>query len=186
MATGSKTTTIKLHLSLNVSDLDRSLAFYEAFLGVRPHKLRPGYANFDLADPPLKLALNELSRSPDATHGDQPSALSHLGFQVATAAQVLAAKERLQAAGLATFDETDTTCCYARQDKIWAHDPDGNAWEIYVLTDDLLEDHEHDHAGNPLPVNGTAPSPTRSVPSPLSLAGQGSADPTRCCPDTTG
>lgn len=183
--TGSKTTTIKLHLSLNVAELARSVAFYEAFLGVRPHKLRPGYAYFDLAEPPLKLALNELPRSPEARRSAQPGPLSHLGFQVATAAQVLAAKERLQAAGLAAFDETDTTCCYARQDKIWAHDPDGNAWEIYVLTDDLLEDHEHDHAGNPLPVDGTAPSPTLSVPSPHPIAGQGVADRPRCCLDST-
>jgi catechol 2,3-dioxygenase-like lactoylglutathione lyase family enzyme len=181
--TGSKTTTIKLHLSLNVSDLVRSVAFYEAFLGVRPHKLRPGYANFDLAEPPLKLALNELPRSPEARHSAQPGPLSHLGFQVATAAQVLAAKERLQAAGLATFDETDTTCCYARQDKIWAHDPDGNAWEIYVLTDDLTEDHEHDHAGNPLPTDGKVSSPALSVPSPIPLLADETASTPRCCRD---
>jgi catechol 2,3-dioxygenase-like lactoylglutathione lyase family enzyme len=185
MATGSKTTTIKMHLSLNVSDLARSVAFYEAFLGVPPHKVRPGYANFDLAEPPLKLALNEHRWAPETARSAQPGPLSHLGFQVATAAQVLATKERLQAAGLATFDETDTTCCYARQDKIWAHDPDGNAWEIYVLTDDLLEDHEHDHAGNPLPMGGTAPSPALSIPSPLPIAAEGTAGGPRCCPDAS-
>jgi catechol 2,3-dioxygenase-like lactoylglutathione lyase family enzyme len=149
-------TPVKMHLSLNVSDLRRSVAFYEAFFGMAPHKLRPGYANFDLATPPLKFALNE--------HPVQPGSgpLSHLGFQVPTPEHVQAAKARLIAAGLATFDETDTTCCYARQDKIWAHDPDGTAWEIYVLTDDLLDD--HDHAGNLLTVESAAPSPALGVP----------------------
>ena len=75
--------------------------------------------------------------------------------------QVLAVKERLQAAGLATFDEMDTTCCYAKQDKIWVHDPDGNAWEVYALTDDLLDDHEHDHAGNLLSADPVGSSPAR-------------------------
>ena len=125
---------VKVHLSINVEDLAQSVAFYQAFFGVPPHKVRPGYANFDLAEPPLKFALNE--------HPVQPGTgpLSHLGFQMPSRAHVLAAKERLQAAGLATFDETDTTCCYARQDKVWAHDPDGNAWEVYVLTDDMIDE----------------------------------------------
>jgi len=148
----------KVHLSLNVSDLNRSLAFYQAFLGVPPHKQRPGYANFDVVEPPLKLALNE---HPVAS-GD--GRLSHLGIVMETPAQVLAAKERLQAAGLATFDETDTTCCYARQDKVWAHDPDGNAWEVYVITDDLEDDHDHDHAGNPLDAAEPLVSVALSVP----------------------
>jgi hypothetical protein len=75
-------------------------------------------------------------------------------------------------------------CCYARQDKIWAHDPDGSAWEIYALTDDRLEDHDHDHAGYPLPIDGPAPSPTLSIPSPLPSAAEGAGDRPRCCPDT--
>jgi catechol 2,3-dioxygenase-like lactoylglutathione lyase family enzyme len=124
----------KMHLSLRVRNLKDSVAFYQAFFGVSPHKVRPGYANFDLADPPLKLALNE-SRVEEGT-----GALDHLGFLVSTAQEVYAAKERLQTAGLATFDETDVTCCYAKQDKIWVHDPDGNEWEVYVLTEDLLDD----------------------------------------------
>jgi catechol 2,3-dioxygenase-like lactoylglutathione lyase family enzyme len=149
----------KMHLSLNVADLDRSLAFYQAFFGLAPHKVRPGYANFDVAEPPLKLALNE------HPVGGDGGRLSHLGIQVETPAQVLAAKERLQAAGLATFDETDTTCCYAKQDKIWVHDPDGNAWEVYVITDDLEEDHDLDHAGNRLGGDLVQVSPALSVPS---------------------
>ena len=149
---------VKFHLSLNVTDLARSLAFYEAFLGAAPHKLRPGYANFDLEEPPLKLALNE---HPVAA-GLGP--LSHLGFQVPDAGYLEAAKARLKAAGLATFDETDTICCYARQDKVWAHDPDGNAWEIYLLTDDLEDDAGHHHAGNRPAPGGAAASPALSVP----------------------
>ena len=138
---------IKTHLSLKVSDLNRSVAFHQAFFGVPPHKVRPGYANFDLNEPPLKFALNQCPIQQGA------GCLDHLGFQVSSAEVVHAAKDRLQAAGLATFDEMDTTCCYARQDKIWVHDPDGNEWEVYVLTDDLEDDHSHDHAGNPLPVD---------------------------------
>lgn len=140
---------IKMHLSLNVTNLQRSVVFYEVFFGVPPHKERPGYANFDLSEPPLKFALNEGLSQP----GTGP--LNHLGFQVGSAADVDQAKERLQRAGLATFDETDTTCCYAKQDKIWVHDPDGNEWEVYVVTDDLLDDHAHDHTGNPLAVGSS-------------------------------
>src|SRR2546423_1367916 len=99
----------QVHLSLNVTDLARSVAFYEAFLGVPPHKTRPGYTNFDLEDPALKLALNE--------HPEPQGrgVLNHLGLVVESTDEVLAAKERLQAAGLATFDEMDTICCYAQQ-----------------------------------------------------------------------
>lgn len=148
----------KVHVSLNVSDLERSVAFYEAFLGVPPHKRRPGYANFDLADPPLKLALNEHP----VTAGIGP--LSHLGIVVSSSEAVEATKARLIAAGLATFDERDTTCCYARQDKVWAHDPDGNAWEVYTLLDDRLNDHESDHTGRPASASRDVPLIALSVP----------------------
>jgi len=129
----------KTHLSLNVSNVDRSAAFYEAFFGVPAHKRRPGYANFDLSDPPLKFALQEHA------HQVGVGSLSHLGLQVATSGQVQEAKARLESSGLVTFDETDTTCCYARQDKVWVHDPDGNAWEVYVLLDDMLDEDDHGH-----------------------------------------
>jgi catechol 2,3-dioxygenase-like lactoylglutathione lyase family enzyme len=126
------------HLSLNVADVDRSVAFYEAFFGAPAHKRRPGYANFDLgpegALPPLKLALQQNPPRPGA------GSLDHLGIQVAAREQVAAARDRLLAAGLATFDEGDTTCCYALQDKVWVQDPDGNRWEVYVLLDDMLEE----------------------------------------------
>lgn len=140
-----------VHISLNVRDVERSRAFYEAFFGVPAHKQRPGYANFALQSPPLKFALNEYPE------GVEKGVLNHLGFQAGSAEEVEATKERLIAAGLATFDERDTTCCFAKQDKVWAHDPDGNAWEIYVLTDDLLDDHAHDHRGRPL-AEGAEPT----------------------------
>jgi catechol 2,3-dioxygenase-like lactoylglutathione lyase family enzyme len=132
---------VKIHLSLNVSDVDRSVAFYEAFFGVSAHKRRPEYANFDLSEPPLKLALEQAVPQPGV------GTLNHLGLLVAGRDQVEAARERLIAAGLATFDERDTTCCYALQDKVWVTDPDGNRWEIYALLDDLLEVGEKPAAG---------------------------------------
>jgi catechol 2,3-dioxygenase-like lactoylglutathione lyase family enzyme len=160
---------IKAHISLRVSCLERSVAFYEAFFGAPPHKLRPGYANFDLEEPPLKFALNE---APGVTG---TGCLDHLGFQVGSIDAVHAFKARLQRAGLATFDEADVTCCYAKQDKVWAHDPDGNEWEVYVLTDDLLDDDSHDHAGNLLELD-RQPSAAFRVVAPAH----------RCCEAGTG
>lgn len=128
----------KTHVSLNVRDIERSVAFYEAFFGMAAHKRRPGYANFDVATTPLKLALQEFAPA------EGTGALSHLGIQVGSTGEVQAARERLFASGLATFDEGDTTCCYARQDKVWATDPDGNGWEVYILLDEM-SDEEDDH-----------------------------------------
>lgn len=124
--------TSKVHVSLDVKDLERSVQFYEAFFGQPTHKRRPGYANFDLATPPLKLALQE----------GEPTgrgSLNHMGVVLETAEEVQAARERLEASGLVSFDEGDTVCCYARQDKVWVQDPDGNRWEVYVLLDDMLD-----------------------------------------------
>lgn len=125
-------TAAKTHISLNVSDVPQSVAFYEAFFGVPAHKIRPGYANFDLETPALKLALNE-------SVAGAGGPLNHLGIVVDSPEAVAAARERLGAAGLIALDEGDTVCCHARQDKVWAKDPDGNAWEIYTILDDLLD-----------------------------------------------
>lgn len=130
-------TTPKTHISLNVGDVERSVAFYEAFFGVPAHKQRPGYANFDVDRPPLKLALNEAAPSEAGT-----PRLSHLGVQVGTRDEVEKARVRL--ASVVTFDEGDTVCCYARQDKVWVTDPDGNSWEVYVLLDEM-DDEEDGH-----------------------------------------
>lgn len=143
----------RVHLSLNVKNLEASVAFYEAFLGVAPHKRRPGYANFAPEGLALKLALNEL---PPAAEGR--TTLNHLGLQVATHEAVQAARERFLHAGLTMFDEGDTVCCFARQDKVWVHDPDGNAWEVYVLTDDMLAENDQ---------NAESGAAVHSVPAPL-------------------
>ena len=118
---------LKVHVALNVSDVEKSVAFYSAMFGVDPVKHKPGYAKFDIAEPPLNLTLNH------ASHIDGQGALSHLGIQVPSTELVLEAKERLNSRGLATFDEMSTDCCYALQDKIWITDPNGYRWEVFVV-----------------------------------------------------
>jgi catechol 2,3-dioxygenase-like lactoylglutathione lyase family enzyme len=125
---------LKAHLSLNVRDVQRSIAFYRNMLGIEPSKVRTGYAKFDVQNPPLNLALNEVSQL--ATGG----ALSHLGIQVRSTEDVLMWRQHWADSGLVTRDEMQTDCCYATQDKTWVHDPDGNEWEVFVvLQDDLPE-----------------------------------------------
>ncbi|MBO8195597.1 VOC family protein [Streptomyces oryzae] len=121
----------RLQLALNVTDLEGSVAFYSKLFGVEPAKRRPGYANFAIAEPPLKLVLIE-----GEDEGDRDTRLDHLGVEVEDTAQVTAATERLKDAGLATFEENDTTCCYARQDKVWVHGPGREPWEVYVVKAD--------------------------------------------------
>lgn len=126
--------TSRVQLALNVSDLEASVTFYSRLFGVEPHKRRPGYANFAIDDPPLKLVLIEV---PADTRGvGVTGALNHLGVEVETVIEVEAAADRLSHAGLATFDERDTTCCFALQDKVWVHDPAGAPWEFYTVKDD--------------------------------------------------
>jgi len=124
----------RVQLALNVSDLEASVAFYSSMFGVEPHKRRPGYANFAITEPPLKLVLIQVPA--DERGVGVQGALNHLGVEVETAADVEAGAARLKDAGLATFDEKDTTCCYALQDKVWVHDPAGAPWEIYTVKDD--------------------------------------------------
>ncbi|WP_019631752.1 ArsI/CadI family heavy metal resistance metalloenzyme [Actinomadura atramentaria] len=119
----------RVQLALRVSDLEGSVAFYTRLFGVEPAKRRPGYANFAVAEPPLKLVLIE-------GDGDEPTRLDHLGVEVTDSAAVEAATRRLSDAGLATREETDTTCCYAVQDKAWVHGPGGEPWEVYVVKAD--------------------------------------------------
>jgi catechol 2,3-dioxygenase-like lactoylglutathione lyase family enzyme len=145
----------KPHVSLNVRDVDASVVFYRALFGVEPIKhyrddtvmhsilrddrgedsrmIRSGYAKFDLEQPALNFVLNE---APYA-HASGEGALSHLGLQVDSTDDVLAARRRVEAAGLAPRDEMQTSCCYARQDKFWLADPDGNEWEVFVVLEDL-------------------------------------------------
>jgi catechol 2,3-dioxygenase-like lactoylglutathione lyase family enzyme len=123
---------LKAHVSINVRNVERSIEFYRRMLGIEPSKVRTGYAKFDVQNPPLNLALNEIPNLAGA------GAHSHLGQQVSSTEDVLAIRQRWAEAGLVTRDEMQTDCCYATQDKTWVHDPDGNEWEAFVVLQDNL------------------------------------------------
>ncbi len=119
--------TLKTHVALNVTNIEKSVAFYRAMFGVEPVKYKVDYAKFDIANPGLNLTLN-------LTNNVQSGgALSHLGIQVESTQEVQAAIQRFTDAGLALFTEDNTDCCYALQDKVWVTDPDGNRWEVFVV-----------------------------------------------------
>ncbi len=122
---------LKAHLALNVRNVEQSVSFYQKMLGIEPSKVRPGYAKFDVQNPPLNLTLNEVAFK-------ERGALSHLGIQVGSTDDVLAMRQKWEAAGLVTRDEMQTNCCYATQDKTWVRDPDGNEWEAFVVLRDNL------------------------------------------------
>ena len=116
----------RVQLALNVDDLDASIAFYSTLFDTEPAKVRPGYANFAVAEPPLKLVLIE-----NPGHG---GSVNHLGVEVSDTDAVDAEQSRLAAAGLASVDERGTTCCYAEQDKFWVQGtPNGERWEVYTV-----------------------------------------------------
>ncbi|MDH3306507.1 MAG: VOC family protein [Acidimicrobiia bacterium] len=120
----------RIQLALNVTDIDRAVEFYSKLFGAEPAKRRDGYANFAIDTPPLKLVLIE------STDG---GTINHLGVEVAETGQVSDAAARLVESGLATFEEHEVACCYALQDKVWVHDPDGAPWEIYTVLADAPE-----------------------------------------------
>jgi catechol 2,3-dioxygenase-like lactoylglutathione lyase family enzyme len=123
----------RVQLALNVSDLDGAITFYSKLFGAGPAKVRAGYANFAISDPPLKLVLIEH----DTARGrGVEGALNHLGVEVETSDEVAATTVRLDAEGLETDVQAQTTCCYAVQDKVWVNDPDGAPWEVYVVLAD--------------------------------------------------
>jgi catechol 2,3-dioxygenase-like lactoylglutathione lyase family enzyme len=119
----------RVQLALRVADLEGSIAFYSKLFGAEPAKRRPGYANFAIAEPPLKLVLIE------GTEGE-PTRMDHLGVEVETTDEVTAATTRLAAEGLATAPEDNTTCCYAVQDKVWVTGPGDEPWEVYTVKAD--------------------------------------------------
>ncbi len=123
----------RVQLALNVSDIDEAVEFYTKLFGAEPAKRQPGYANFAIADPPLKLVLME---DPTARGHGTISALNHLGVEVETPDEVAAATGRLGDAGMETEVQEQTTCCYAVQDKVWVNDPDGAPWEVYTVLAD--------------------------------------------------
>ena len=156
----------RVQLALNVADLDEAVVFYSKLFATEPAKVRPGYANFAVVDPPLKLVLIE-----DASQ--TPGTLNHLGVEVATTDEVTAANARLAAAGLATAVEETTSCCYALQDKVWVDGPGGEPWEIYTV----LADAEHP-AGQ---LRSAGPGePACCTTGPLAPTGAG-AKASSCC-----
>lgn len=118
----------RVQLALNVSDIDEAVAFYSKLFATEPAKRRPGYANFAVESPPLKLVLIE---NPEAD-----GRLNHLGVEVFSTDEVAAAQARLADDGLPTATQDNVTCCFAVQDKVWVDDPDGSPWEIYTVLAD--------------------------------------------------
>ena len=153
----------RVQLALNVSDLDAAVAFYSKLFATAPAKMRPGYANFAVADPPLKLVLIETAEA-------VPGTLNHLGVEVGTTAEVSAAQARLASTGLPTATETASECCYALQDKVWVDGPGGEPWEIYTV----LADADSMHGPGATEPGEAACCATRTD---LAVAGPASA----CC-----
>ena len=132
----------RVQLALNVDDLDAAIAFYSQLFGTEPAKVKPGYANFAIADPPLKLVLLE--------NPGQGGTLNHLGVEVESREQVHAEIARLAGAGMFTEEEIGTTCCFATQDKVWVTGPNRERWEVYTV----LADSETFFGSIPLAANG--------------------------------
>lgn len=118
----------RVQLALNVDDIDQAVAFYSKLFDAEPAKRRPGYANFAIAEPPLKLVLLE--------NPGQGGSINHLGVEVTSTDEVIAATRRFMAEGLETRIEDGTTCCYALQDKVWVTGPGGEPWEVYTVLAD--------------------------------------------------
>jgi catechol 2,3-dioxygenase-like lactoylglutathione lyase family enzyme len=154
----------RVQLALNVADLEQAIDFYSKLFATEPAKVRPGYANFAVVDPPLKLVLIE-----DASR--EPGSLNHLGVEVASTDEVSAATIRLSDAELATASEDQVACCYAVQDKVWVDGPGGEPWEIYTVLADAEMPPGELHAAEPsrAPCCATRPD--------LAVATQGSS----CC-----
>ena len=140
----------RVQLALNVSDLDAAVTFYSRLFGAEPAKRRPGYANFAISEPPLKLVLIE--------NGDAPGSLNHLGVEVASTDEVAHAQRRLAGEGLTTATEDQVSCCYALQDKVCVNAPDGEPWEIYTV---LADSEEFDGAADPLCCDSVPASDAR-------------------------
>ena len=158
----------RVQLALNVSDIDAAVDFYTKLFGIEPAKRQPGYANFAITEPPLKLVLIE---NPAARGSGVIGALNHLGVEVNTPEEVQEAIGRLSGEGLSAEVRKSTTCCFAMQDKVWTNDPDGAPWEYYtVLADASNED-------------GLDCSTEGCTPGPMELSGrsQAAASPSACC-----
>jgi len=131
--------TSRLHLALNTSQFDKSIEFYEALFNIKPSKVKSGYAKFEVENPSINFTLNEANQ----VSGNQ---ISHLGIEIKASKGVKNQFERFKALGLETRIEENTICCFAKQDKVWVTDPDGNAWETFVVLEDseLRRDQDSD------------------------------------------
>jgi len=165
----------RIHIGLAVKNVDRSMAFYQTLLGQPPTKTRPGYAKFEVAEPAVNLSLNAVT---GVTGPNNPAA--HFGVQVKSTAAVNALAQRLAAAGLATRVETNVTCCYAVQNKIWVTDPDGNPWEVFVVLDN--EGSSHAPTGGCCAAANAAPALTALASSEVGGPASACCEP-GCCAD---
>ena len=120
---------MRVHLSINVKNVAESVAFYEKVFGVKPQKRTSTYAKFDLNDPPLNFAMQ--------SDGGEISRVSHFGIEAASADEMMRWQKELTEKGLVRLVESDTKCCFARQDKVWFTDPDGNEWELFYVYEQL-------------------------------------------------
>ncbi len=160
----------RLQLALNVTDLEAAVAFYGKLFAVEPAKRKPGYANFEVADPPLKLVLFEAAEG---------GTLNHLGVETETAAEVTAAEARLSDTGLETTGIDYTTCCFATKVETWVTDPDGARWEWYVKTGDA-----DTIGGEPDPATGEAvccAPVAESVAEPVTVGASAATSESGCC-----
>jgi catechol 2,3-dioxygenase-like lactoylglutathione lyase family enzyme len=158
----------RVQLALNVSDIDAAVDFYARLFGTGPTKRQPGYANFAIVDPPLKLVLIE---NPVARGEGVAGALNHLGVEVTTPQEVQEAIGRLMGEGLSTEVQQSTTCCFAVQDKVWTNDPDGVPWEHYVVLADATDE----------VALGCATEGCTPVPVAMSGAPESAPLPASCC-----
>lgn len=151
----------RVQIALNVADIDEAVAFYSKLFDVAPAKIRPGYANFAVAEPPLKLVLIEYATQ-------TPGSLNHLGVEVESPAAVAAVQERFTAAGLATAVEGEVACCYAVQDKVWVAGPGGESWEFYAVLADAEMPAGQLRSNQPSGAAGCASRPDLAAAGPSS------------------
>jgi catechol 2,3-dioxygenase-like lactoylglutathione lyase family enzyme len=157
----------RIQLALNVDNIDSAVDFYSKLFGVEPAKRRDGYANFAIAEPPLKLVLME--------NRGQGGTLNHLGVEVETPEDVAAAILRLRDAHLDTVVEENTTCCYAVQDKVWVHGPDAEPWEVYTVLADAQVMHDVPEAGERACCTSEPVTEPVTEPTSIGVSGPG------CC-----
>ncbi|KIL37153.1 hypothetical protein SD70_30990 [Gordoniibacillus kamchatkensis] len=147
---------MRMHVAINVKNLEQSLRFYKILFQAEPTKVKDNYAKFELDNPALHFSLNVRAY-------ENKGVLNHFGFQVKNTEEVEAAKDRLQAAGLVPLDEMNTTCCYAVQDKVWVTDPEGNPWEVFYTKKDSEFEAAEDRV-MPSACCATPSKPTTTVP----------------------